>query len=150
MTELLKLKWESASRGPLRDVKLSTVLQERSEELAVSVDPVAIVTLVVVDGAMVETVRKHFADDAARTSLKYGVIGRRAADRLIAIARGEDPPTGILPRVELGQEMIGEHAATLDDLRDKTAAAKATEDEKKDETPLFPRERVEKGAVRID
>lgn len=37
-------------------MELSAVLQERSEELAVGVDPVAVVDLVVVDGAVVEAV----------------------------------------------------------------------------------------------
>lgn len=86
--------------------------------------------------------------ETARENFRLDVMTRRAVKRLIAIAKGENPPKGPSPRPRKGEKVHSEHVATLDDLRDEIEAAEGAQEEERGK--LFPGERMEGGIVRID
>jgi trigger factor len=74
-------------------------------------------------------------------SFRHSLLTQHGIERLVAIAKGEEPAKGPKPQPEKKEKVTSEHVATLDDLRDEM-------EEKEGRKPKG--ERVEGGIVRID
>jgi trigger factor len=94
-----------------------------------------------------EALREKYAGENARRSLRMRMLTRQSIERLIAIAKGEDPPKGPARRPKLYEKVSSEYVATLDDLRDEREAESKNANKVSD---LFPGARTEKGIARLD
>ena len=94
--------------------------------------------------------RESFKNEETRRVFRLDLMTQRAVERLIAIAKGENPPIGPTPEPALGKKVHSEHVATLDDLRDQVEAMRERAEAEERKGKLFPGERVEGGIVRID
>ncbi len=144
--ELAKEMREAAERRLRRALVLGKVVEV--EELEPSDEALSdeIEALVKEADEQGEQLRAGLQRSEARHDFRLRLMTRWAIERLIAIAKGENPPKG--PKPKLHEKLHSEYVTTLDDFAEQVAGAAKQGAEEAGK--LFPGERVEGGIVRID
>ena len=137
---------EAAERRLQRALVLGEILKAEELELTDEELEVEIAETAARLGELGKVWRDQIKRKEAREAYHMRVLSRRVKERVIAIAKGEDPPKGPTPKPKLEEKVTSEHVATLDDMRDQIAQRREGQEIGK----LFPEERIEGGIVRID